>query len=671
MTSNEYKKKIELKMQERENIRKKQEKRGQYKGKDVDESNYLSFSDLDYFYEEASKSVSGQSLNIERKKSKMKYEELESNKESLLEFNNESYEGLNNNTSNNKPFFDNLFSISENCIKEDKVDDIFEIFNTPVQDFVENDNSDEVSNLNYQKKELFSDCESNEHDISNDEIISQLIEMGFDYDKVIRAIDITHVKTYIDSIISVLMSLDLLDNEKRDNSSKTDIIDKGKGIFSLDNKHFLSKISDKANNIFNRGKNYLEASRNHNMQSNDYCQVPNHTFSKYQPLLSNQKSFEEIKNCDKTVTSKTSTLTIEKNNDLMDFLSDEPNYQQPSSSSELSRLFSNEIETRDYKEKNQNLTHCYINSEGILLLDHVSQDLFTEHLDLSNLPHLINQLDVNIKHASNAFNNGNYSEALGRYSESIEYLPLNHVLKILLLFNRSLCYLHMEKLELSLLDCDELLKLIENKRGLGKNIFSEKVIDDIREKIIIRRSKCLQRLKKLGKAKNWQKETIDSSIDDLMALNSKNDCEKIHKSDILLDIDFSENSKNENSISKSEKEPLEKPYDVLEIQNEDKSLLYDKVDSSVNNWADGKRDNIRALLSSLNNILWDDLAWQNINMANLLTTSQVKKAYLKTISKIHPDKLPITTFLEHRMIASSVFNILNNAWNIFKIKNNI
>ncbi|QSL64901.1 hypothetical protein MERGE_002205 [Pneumocystis wakefieldiae] len=559
---------------------------------------------------------------------------------------------MKSNTSFNEPFFDDLSSSSKSSAEDHKLDDVFEIFNTPVQDCVQNNDTNNQNSLNFQKKESFLDSKSNQHDLSNDEIISQLVNMGFDYTQVIRAIDMTHVKSDIDSIISVLMSLYFLDNEETHIPSKSDMIDKKKGLFPLDNFHFFSNFFNKANNIFNTRKKSLKALKKHNVQSNDYYDP-----SKHHSLLSNQKPSEATKNSDKTVASKTSTSIIEKNNDLMDFLSDEPSYQPSSSSIHMSKLFSNDVETQCCKKKRQNLSHCSISSEESLLFDHVSQDLLAKYSDLSDFPPSTNQVSVNIKHASDAFNNGDYLKALELYSESIKHLPPNHILRILLLSNRSLCYLHMEKLELSLLDCDKLLKLIENNQDLRKNISSEKIIDNIWKEIITRRSQCLQRLRELEKAKSQQEKAIHSNIDDLITLNSKNSCEKVFKSDSLLDIDFSENSK-----AKSEEKPSE---------NNDKSLLYNNIELSLSNWTDGKGNNIRALLCSLNDILWDELGWQNISMANLLSVSQVKKAYIKAISKIHPDKLPITTSLEQKIIASSVFNTLNNAWNIFKEKNNI
>ncbi|KAG5440897.1 hypothetical protein PCK2_000052 [Pneumocystis canis] len=124
---------------------------------------------------------------------------------------------------------------------------------------------------------------------------------------------------------------------------------------------------------------------------------------------------------------------------------------------------------------------------------------------------------------------------------------------------------------------------------------------------------------------------------------------------------------------------------TLDFENEEKLLLHDKVEQRINKWINGKEYNLRALISTLDQVLWDSMGWENINMTNLLSTSQVKKAYIKAISKIHPDKvvslfftlsiiliflkLPKDALVEQKMIASSVFNYLNRAWNNFKTEN--
>lgn len=58
-------------------------------------------------------------------------------------------------------------------------------------------------------------------------------------------------------------------------------------------------------------------------------------------------------------------------------------------------------------------------------------------------------------------------------------------------------------------------------------------------------------------------------------------------------------------------------------------------------WKKGKETNIRALLSSLDTILWDEFKgdWKPVNLSELITPSQVKIRYMKAIGKLHPDKV--------------------------------
>lgn len=51
----------------------------------------------------------------------------------------------------------------------------------------------------------------------------------------------------------------------------------------------------------------------------------------------------------------------------------------------------------------------------------------------------------------------------------------------------------------------------------------------------------------------------------------------------------------------------------------------------VNEWAEGKRGNIRALLCSLHLILWEEEArWKPCGMHNLVQPDQVTKSYADT-----------------------------------------
>ncbi|KAI9098084.1 hypothetical protein DFS34DRAFT_580223 [Phlyctochytrium arcticum] len=91
----------------------------------------------------------------------------------------------------------------------------------------------------------------------------------------------------------------------------------------------------------------------------------------------------------------------------------------------------------------------------------------------------------------------------------------------------------------------------------------------------------------------------------------------------------------------------------------------------INRWRRGKEDNLRALISSLDSILWPELQWKSINLGELITPQQVKIKYMRAVSRVHPDKLSQDASVEHHLIASAVFSTLNKGWDAFKTQNGI
>lgn len=73
-----------------------------------------------------------------------------------------------------------------------------------------------------------------------------------------------------------------------------------------------------------------------------------------------------------------------------------------------------------------------------------------------------------------------------------------------------------------------------------------------------------------------------------------------------------------------------------------KHQLKDSVDARIAAWKNGKETNIRALLVSLDMVLWDDILSGGVKvkgLGELVTAGQVKKGYLKAIGRVHPDKV--------------------------------
>lgn len=78
---------------------------------------------------------------------------------------------------------------------------------------------------------------------------------------------------------------------------------------------------------------------------------------------------------------------------------------------------------------------------------------------------------------------------------------------------------------------------------------------------------------------------------------------------------------------------------AAEAEDEERHRLKDVVDGKLTAWKGGKETNIRALIASLENVLWPELGWQKVGMHELVTPNQVKIRYTKAIAKLHPDKV--------------------------------
>ena len=78
---------------------------------------------------------------------------------------------------------------------------------------------------------------------------------------------------------------------------------------------------------------------------------------------------------------------------------------------------------------------------------------------------------------------------------------------------------------------------------------------------------------------------------------------------------------------------------AAEKADDEKFALADSIDARVAMWKGGKADNLRALLSSLEIVLWPEAEWKKIGMAELVLPNKVKIQYMKGIAKVHPDKV--------------------------------
>ncbi|XBH55630.1 hypothetical protein VPH35_077675 [Triticum aestivum] len=106
----------------------------------------------------------------------------------------------------------------------------------------------------------------------------------------------------------------------------------------------------------------------------------------------------------------------------------------------------------------------------------------------------------------------------------------------------------------------------------------------------------------------------------------------------------------------------------MQVQREqaERDRIGDSLDFEIKRWAAGKEGNLRALLSTLQYILWPECGWQAVSLTDLITGAAVKKQYRKATLCIHPDKVQQKgATLQQKYIAEKVFDMLKEAWNKF------
>ncbi|XP_047976918.1 auxilin-related protein 2-like [Salvia hispanica] len=101
-------------------------------------------------------------------------------------------------------------------------------------------------------------------------------------------------------------------------------------------------------------------------------------------------------------------------------------------------------------------------------------------------------------------------------------------------------------------------------------------------------------------------------------------------------------------------------------EQEERHRIAETLDFEIKRWAAGKETNLRALLSTLQYVLWPECGWQPVSLTDLITGASVKKVYRKATLCIHPDKVQQKgATLQQKYIAEKVFDLLKEAWNKF------
>jgi hypothetical protein len=263
---------------------------------------------------------------------------------------------------------------------------------------------------------------------------------------------------------------------------------------------------------------------------------------------------------------------------------------------------------------------------------------------------------------SEAFKRGDYATAHTHYTSALQGIPHSHPVAIIILCNRALTSIKNGDPRAAVADADIALTTIGISRGEGERIplgrtDGEKDMKEFYGKALMRKAEALEHMERWSEATKVWREAVETGVGGSVSIQGRNRCEKAAAGP----------SQNAGSAQAprpaARKPPPPKPVSALsalqgssamsseavqrmraanaaaEKADDEKFALTDQVDAKLVAWKGTKADNLRALLGSLDKVLWQEAGWNKVGMQDLVMPNRVKIVYMKAIAKVHPDKV--------------------------------
>ena len=276
---------------------------------------------------------------------------------------------------------------------------------------------------------------------------------------------------------------------------------------------------------------------------------------------------------------------------------------------------------------------------------------------------------------SESFKRGDYSAAQLSYSRALAGLPSDHPVTIVVVCNRALVNLKNGDPRAALADSDAALAIIGPSKGEGETINlsggdGEKDMREFYGKALTRRAEALEQMEKWDDAARTWREAVEAGVGGATSIQGRDRCEKAAGRT---------GPSSQTPVSQRPAPPSQRPSQpskprptapprltpastpataatsrlrsseavhklrqaniAAEQVDDEKFALADVVDAKLAAWKNGKQDNIRALLCSLDTVLWPEAGWKKVGMHELVIANKVKVVYMKGIAKVHPDKV--------------------------------
>lgn len=263
---------------------------------------------------------------------------------------------------------------------------------------------------------------------------------------------------------------------------------------------------------------------------------------------------------------------------------------------------------------------------------------------------------------SEAFKKGDYTAAEVAYTRALSGLPSEHPAVIIILCNRSLVHLKNGDPKAAFSDAERALAVIGSSCGEGEKISlggseGDKDMRHFFAKALIRKAESLEQMEKWKEAADAWRQAVETGLGGAVSIQGRDRCEKAAGNDPQGQPPTRQRAPATKTGPASGRpakphrpqvsttrpseavERLRQANEEAEKVDDQKFALADSVDARVEAWKSGKQDNIRALLVSLDTVLWREAGWKKVGLHELVMANKVKIIYMKGIAKVHPDKV--------------------------------
>lgn len=229
--------------------------------------------------------------------------------------------------------------------------------------------------------------------------------------------------------------------------------------------------------------------------------------------------------------------------------------------------------------------------------------------------------------------------------------------------NRALTGIKTGDAKSAVSDADQALAIIGVSQGVNESIDvgggeGTKEMREFYGKALMRKAEALEYMEKWTDAANAWKTAVEAGVGGAVSLRGRDRCERAAtpkpaakaapakpasaptKAPPAKGLGNSMQRPTLTSASSGEAvKKLRAANAAAEKADDEKFALADQVDARLAAWRGGKTDNLRALLQSLDNVLWEGAGWKKVGMSDLVMANKVKIIYMKAIAKVHPDKV--------------------------------